>query len=508
MTEVYSIVTDFIVSEPEFGQLKKEIEKSTITTELDSIDVEDDVVSINFTSALSGGEKATMDFLVANHTPIVPIGTAIKSFDALVASDGEGDFLLPSDAFAAGATTVYVKPGTYIETADILIPNHGVLIGESQSPVMIMFQGNYSIKADASNGVSESDGTISIVHDTNVVTGSGTTFTNLNVSDSILLDQNYYQIDTITNDTSLTIVKTYRGKSLSNVSYIAQKMFSGINLANLCIGASDGTGIYFRAVESSSIQCCVTQDNQKGIELYDCASISINSVSSRNNDTMGIFLSNCHACNFVSGESQNNGTHGYRVCGASRNIVFNGAYGCNNGEYGLIITGAACKMLVNDCSMENNNKSGVEISANSRYVVIDGCVVWNNTDNGVSIIGSDNTISSCAIIANDIGVKIAVDSDTNIIDSNRIADNNLGIEIPATSDDNVIDSNIVTGSVSHGISLAGSNCVVTGNRVKTNGGDGCYIANGAINNTVKSNRLAGNTGADLNDNGTTTIKDI
>ena len=131
MTELYSISDpshfDGIV--PNTTQLKLEIIDSSITTSLDRIDRSDGYIYIVFESGISGAERITLNGLVSNHQARVTIGKALQHMDALVSADGDGDFLLPSEAFNAGAVTIFIKHGTYYETGDVILPDGGSIIG-------------------------------------------------------------------------------------------------------------------------------------------------------------------------------------------------------------------------------------------------------------------------------------------------------------------------------------------------------------------------------------------
>lgn len=506
MTEVYKISIHFGGVEPNSVQLEKEVKESSIVTVLNDIDGQGDFVKFRFVNQITPAEKLTLDQIVTNHIPEIQLDSSSTSYDAIIDAKGRGDYLLPSQAFAAGAKTVYIRNGKYVESTDIIIPDHGVFIGESASPVVIEFTGPYCIKIDGSGGIKESIGTISIANGSSTVTGVGTTFSNLQAGDGILLDKNFYKIETISSNTSLIIDVIYNGKALNNISFIAQKMKSSITLQNLCIGGSTVSGIYMRGVSNTLINSCGFMKNQKGIEMIDSSNVSFMSCNSTNNSDSGYKMENCISINHVNGISHNNGNYGFCVIGQSQNVVFNGIVSSNNHADGVHFGANSEKMIVNDCAIENNNGHGINCDINTKNILIDGTIVTNN-DDGIIIRGIGNIISSCIIRDNNIGILIINGSLMNVVDGSKIQDNGTGIEIQAGANDNIVDSNIASGNASHGIHIHANNCVISGNRCLLNGGDGCHIAAGADSNIVKVNRFTGNTGQDFVDNGTNTQND-
>ncbi len=485
MTEVYSIAnaSHFNETVPNTDQLETEITASSIATALSSTERVGDAINITFVSQISGADITTLTGLVAAHVPAVIIGNTIRNMDALVAADGSGDYLLPSAAFAAGARTICIKAGTYNETSDIIIPNNGVLHGETANQVIISFTGAYSIKIDGNDGTQETTGTISITTATTTVTGVGTTFTNLSTGNFICLDKNLYKISSIATTTSLTLDKTYRGRTLSAVNYTAQAMYSGILLRNLYILGSSGPGLYIRGMKDSTIQSCTFCTNNVGIEVINSSSTAFIAVNIQNETSHGLTFSNCQSISLIGGTSYNNGGDGYKIIGNDTDIVFNGVLSSNNTGHGINIISTASEIIINDTTLRNNNSKGLYSASTTSTILIDGSMILCNNSDGINLLGADNNISSTLVKMNFAS----------------------GIVLPSGADDSIISSCICIGNTSNGISVASDNCIISSNRCKSNGGAGCIIVTGGTTNTVKTNRFTGNTGADFTNNGTSTI---
>ena len=159
--------------------------------------------------AIAGGAAGFMSGADQTKLNSISGGAGPRLYDAVVDAAGGGDFLLPSAAFASGASSVFVRGGTYTETADIEVPASGCLVGECPGGIIIIL-GAFSLVMDGSARLTTT-GTVATTSGSATITGTGTLFTNLLADDYILLGDKYTQIDSILNDTSLDLVAPYRG---------------------------------------------------------------------------------------------------------------------------------------------------------------------------------------------------------------------------------------------------------------------------------------------------------
>jgi len=450
-----------------------------------------DVVEIHFDAPLSAAEETTLATIISAHTPIVPVGGSLANFDALVAADGSGDYLKPSEAFAAGATSVYIRSGTYIETADVVMPNYGVLAGESVAPAVIYFAGPVGVKVDGSSGVKETTGTISLAHGTSVVTGTGTTFTNvpLNARTFIMLNENFYQVGAIVDDTTLALVDPYQGATLSNAKFMLQHMYTGVTVNNCILYNSATTGLYMRAVRSAVINVIGCMNCNVGMHLVDSAANIFTTLNAFNNTTHGMRVENTHSVGFVSGEMYNNGEHGVLVDGESGNVVFNGVLVSNNGADGVCVKDNATYVMFNTCVVQNNHEHGVETLAGTGNCIVDGTMLLCNGGDGLNLNGENNVLSNCAV-AHNRGNGVLTTSPT-VISGSHLHDN-VGCGCHLT------DESQVTGNNIHGNGMDGiyaTHSVIQGNCLKHNVGCGIQVNNGAqsciTGNSLSSNTLQG-----------------
>lgn len=78
--------------------------------------------------------EGTHDFSSAT---ITGTSFAIKTFDAVVASSG-GDYTTLQAAITGGATSIFIRDGTYTATANITLPNYCTIVGESWNAIINM----------------------------------------------------------------------------------------------------------------------------------------------------------------------------------------------------------------------------------------------------------------------------------------------------------------------------------------------------------------------------------
>lgn len=326
-------------------------------------------------------------------------------------------------------------------------------------------------------------GTVSATNGSNVVTGVGTTFTNLAPGYFINLDKNIYEISSITNDTSLILLKTFYGRSFTNLGYRAMPMNTGIYISSITIMGSSVTGLYLRSIHSSNITDVTMCTSGLGTHLLGCSMMSLSNFRAANSPSHAITIESCQSISFIGGTAYNNGGDGYRIVADDTDVTFNGISSSNNSGHGITIIGTANGITMNSCTFRNNNSKGINLGGGTKNIIIDGSLVSGNASDGGYFAGDSNVISN------------------NIFKSNGDA----GILIPAIGDDSVISGNICENN---GIFIASNKSTVIGNRCKSNGNAGCLIVAGSVKTTIKGNMFEDNTGANLTDNGTGTIKDM
>lgn len=465
-----------------------------------------------------------------------------RTYECIVDVNGEGDYLSIGAAVADGCSRIFVRLGTYVETADITIGDLGLLTGEAGA--IIVLSAGARIVIDGNGGIQETVGTISIGSGVSAVVGVGTTFTNLSPGDFILLGSEYFEIDTITDDTNLSIVSTHQGRALVGQTYIAQSMVSGIQLANLIILGSTADAIFMRAARNCFIGTTAVIGGAINLNIDSCGSLSIFSFSGQDaTGAGGLQITSTVSSAFNAINIFNSTRDGIRITGPGANgLTFDTLVLNNNGGNGFEIINPVFNINIDNAIIQFNDENGVEISASSTSTIMTGCSVVNNggagiimngelnqiigsivsNNGGVGILSGDNSvIGSNKIIGNGgVGIDLTTDSGvtvtgnvitdngdngifisagSNTITGNRIEDNTgHGVEVVNPGDDIALCNNIITGNTDNGIDFTASRCTIVGNHVENNTNDGIFLSGQAADNAVNSNAVYNNGGIGIN----------
>lgn len=471
----------------------------------DEVKINVDVVELWFDAPMSVEEEAVLRALVQSKYRDTYI------FDAVVDARGNGDYVRVADAFADGKTSVYVRDGLYIETANIIIPDGGQLVGESQSNVKIVLVAGNSVVVDGSQGVKINSGTIAIEHDTKNIVGTGTAFTSLLPSSFILLGTNFYQISSVESDTRLTLRDIYKGKSLTNMFCLAQKMFTGIKISNIIIANSATTGLYIRGVRHCGFTGIAVLNCTPNIQVVDSGDASLCEFIVGFSNGTGLVLENAHSMLCATLDIYNSTMHGIELKSKSSSNVFDSCSTSNNAGVGFYISGNASDINVADTVIKHNNNKGLFTDVGSYQIIISGCTVIENRLTGLHLCGAFGVISNnviknnggcgleggqkCTITSNQICENLADgirnhETDSVVITSNRIQANaGNGIDIKTSG--SVISNNIICNCTLSGLLYGGSNGNVC-NNVISNNTDGIHATETATATVVGQNQFFSN----------------
>lgn len=495
----YSYSSDF-GSNWDQSQFHDEIVASAIAQTLNGVTKTGDDIDVEFAVVLSAGDQTTLGNLVSVHAPITNAPGAI--FDAIVDASGNGDYLLPSAAFANGHKSVFMKNGTYVETVDVVVPNYGSLVGESGHNTVIYFPAvAKSVKVDGSGGSQETAGTISITTGTTTITGVGTTFTNLAANDYILLGTNYFKIASITNATSMTLADTYRGATLSGISYVAQTMYTGNRLSNFIITGSTTNGLYIRGCRHFVVDSLAIKANSPNVLVEYSGDSTLKHLLSETGNGYGVKLDNCASLALNVVDVYNNTSHGLEVTGESTSVNLISCKASNNGGTGICIMGNSNDINLTDCVVKFNKANGLVTESTTHAIMVDSTSIRGNASKGLYIDGGGHTITGNIIEENgDIGLDV-ISGDCSLI-GNVIDGNTNGIKL--TGNCITMSNNHCVNNSLAGILVMGNDCILTSNISTSNTQEGVKIETGATDTIVSLNNVKGNAGTNLVDNGTNT----
>lgn len=445
---------------------------------------------------------------------------------AIVAPSG-GDYTSIAAAFNGGATSVFVHPGTYIETSDINVPEDGSLKGPCPGAVKLVLAAGAKLKVDGS-GRRETTGTVSVASGSTAVTGSGTTFTNLVDGDWLQLGDSFFKINSITNDTSLTLEETYQGDAVSDQAFVGQSMLYGAQLEDLVIvgqGGGEnvhieqGLNILFRGMllymcggtttpafygKNCSVLMglafVVDSALERGIHLEGCTVSTFQGCLYKNSVSCGVCISDSTSITFDASFSIHNGNNGFNALAGCDLLQLNDCTATWNKAKGINVESEASRVNVSDGFYSHNASNGIDYDGS--HCVVSGSSITNNGADGVSG-GDEGVIANCYITDNG-GVGIACSNDSDCAISACIVHHN-GSHGITTGPGNVVQGCSVRDNVGDGIQVATDNVVVNGCRCSGNADYGVQITNPADDTIVTSCNLKGNTTGALLDNGTGTL---
>ena len=416
-------------------------------------------------------------------------GSGISQYDAIVDIGGNGNYTSIVAAFNAGHKSVYVRKGTYVETADIIIPNSGVLIGEGSGLTNIIFSGSFSVKIDGSSGTKQTAGTISINTDSTTVTGSGTSFTSLSIGNFILIGNNFYEIASIVSNTSLTLVNAFRGETISGQTYIAQAMRSDILIRSITIMSSGSSGLFVRATRLSVFDRINVISNNINVTMIDCGSNTLQNVVSYNSTSYGMQFTNVYSVTLSFCGIYNSDSTGVFCDGTSGRLMIIGMVSTNNDGDGINLYGNISTSSILGGQFSNNNNNGINTEITTVSITVNGASVRGNGVNGVDFDGDNNMVLNCHIAQNaQYGVKAG---DKSLINNNQIESNgNNGINV-VSDQKSTITGNRVASNTGIGIYCNSPNCSIVSNLVEANTQQGIYL-NGGTDSVLNGNTINSN----------------
>ena len=473
-----------------------------------------------------------------------------RAFEAVVATSG-GDFTSIVAAFNSGAISVFVRIGTFVETANIIIPSQGSLVGESADGTIIDFgSNNVGIMIEPSTIRTSTAGTLTILNGGNTITGIGTSFdTDLLVGDFIKLHNQFYKISVITSELVMIIDEDFLSNSLSGAPVLGYSMIEGFEIRNISIINSSSPGVTLNQAINGSITSSNISNSEPNVIMTSSSNISLVgnyikygvSVGGASvTDSVGIkFLD----CNII-----NNSVNGLVINGLSEEIIVTGCTISNNGTNGISILGSSNDIILTDSFFGSNTILGAEVGNNTASVgnvIVNGCIFTNNGSHGIDYDcdnctmnnnlltgngghgiqgGNAGTIIGNKILSNTLnGLNLEVDDCTaqnNVILDNTLigifmsgdrttASNNIvrgntpGIVSSGTN--NMISNNIVSNSIGIGIDINGADSVINGNNVTTSSGIGINIQAGSTDAVVTGNTSLNNTGIGIVDSGPSSL---
>jgi len=313
-----------------------------------------------------------------------------------------------------GGGKVFVKAGIYYLDDNVILKDNVELEGEGQGITILDF--TVSNKRVVMNGTYalEEDGTYSITQNTKTVTGAGTDFlTNFEAGMYLLLEDIYYEISSVDNDTQITLRNTYRGPTINNAVELSGYDF----LENVKLEAMTVQGV---SGSSGSLG--------SGVDMDVCRNSEIISVVSRENSYYGFSIGNNWNCRLQSLIAVDNTKSGFNIGFFQAGEIVD-CFAYANGESGFRFHQTvylASQVMM--CEAAHNADHGYYLVNGSYYYLI-ACTAYRNQEDGFKLAGADrNRVEGCSVSYNaGWGINVSnVTCDRNIILGNHAYTNTAG----------------------------------------------------------------------------------
>ncbi len=441
--------------------------------------------------------------------------TSSLLYDAIVDPAGGGDYTTLSAAITGGAISVYLKNGTISETTSITLPDGVRLVGESKNSI-IDFGTNNAGLILSSGGPGVID-TINITSGTNAVTG--TAFTSGMVGEYIILEETFYEISTVTPPNSLTIIKNYNGKTLTAEGSVILPLVTG-SFYNFMIQGSGTGGTVDQLTLGGTINVivkdvCFMNSRRDAINgapggVIANTQLLIESCTIDSPSRHGIIGTTVVQSNILQCIIKNPVLNGINL-DISRNVIINGINITNCGSDGITVSNILTnEIIISDTISDNGSGNGINIDSSAVSVVIQACSCTNNSLAGIVLGSTNNTIGGCTIDLNaDNGITFLSTSTDNTVNNCQITGNgNYGIDITNVSAvNNSITSNIISGNTTGQVNnpgTASANTLFSGNMVAGIKDNAIFFAHdntGGLSITTAAQTLPFDTSSTVNDTG-------
>ncbi len=292
--------------------------------------------------------------------------------------------------------------------------------------------GGDEVRVSKSPANTSCSGTISFTKDSKTVTGSGTSFTTQLSAQDIIVDQDgwYWEVNSITNDTSLELAFTYSGNSRSG------KTFQKVGVFDAGSISSSSTSFIYPAISGSSYYSRIkisggwdlSTQTKNGVTFFKQSGTSRNGygINSSNSyvdfENFGFFRFyygtsiNCAASSFKDIVTACSGSIGFYFTADSCDIVncqSNGGYG--TGSRGFYLAGRTDLKLKN-CKSFGFDK-GFDFFSCGQFQMTDCQSTYNNI--GMYFTNSDGILMINDIVKNNYtyGCLSSRSFNINVLDS-------------------------------------------------------------------------------------------
>ena len=370
-----------------------------------------------------------------------------------------------------GGGTILVTPGTYPMTETVIMKRDVSIEGISPQQSIFDFSNMVAFTGDLTTGggiigqgiLRENSGlgTIAVTNNSKTVTGTSTTFTTASAGDSIIIAGIPYKIDAIASATSLTLERTYNGKTITGQDYAIYYPIVNVSISKVTVRDGEGAGFGFFYGENISLEDVHSigwrlNNSSIGYGVYpsDVYELFMKNVRVSDNESHGIFslINRAQYLSFIT--AANNDGDGLHIEGADDSFITH-TIASNNGDNGFSIESNRCRIEVSKA--ENNVNDGFNLTGDSSLSVLALCADNTVINNLAKANGGDGIHIFDAV--SDVGFGQDPDLVTrNAIVANALIDNggygiNIDFETGVGGEDN---SGLTNNQIKGGNSFSGN----------------------------------------------------
>lgn len=345
-----------------------------------------------------------------------------------------------NEAHEKGGGVIYLDVGTFYLDTNLILYSNIILRGAGIFSTILDFgNGAYSVLIQGDD--SYSTGTVSVTADSTTVTGSGTTFTDDMVGQSILIDGDYYEISQRNSNTEIVLSSGFSGATQSGLAFYITTLKTGVFVEQMTIQNTSTHAIIIDGAYVPVVTFVAIYDADRGVSVTN--TIGFEKIDGEIADcAVGIYMDKSYSF-FIETEFIYNCTsHGLQIDEGGDATMSN--FGISNcGGKGALFTNTS-RLSILAFTVDSNTSHGFEfVSGCEGCQFISGAVVQNGGD----------------------GVKMTATTDKVSIAAVEFSSNSgYGVNIAASScDNNVIVGNVFTGNTTDGLNDSGSGTIIQAN---------------------------------------------
>lgn len=333
----------------------------------------------------------------------------------------------------SGGGTLRLNAGTYVINGSLVGYSSTRIVGVSPSATTIDFNSTSGNLSFTGTDI-YTTGTITSISGGVNVTGSSTSWlANVKAGQYLFIGTRHYKIAAVTGDTTLVLAEGYTDDlTMPSLAYRITTAIEDVEIANLTIKRSSGTGITFTDAVAITLSNVITALCNKGLVFTNVSRLKMERVLTAAQTSNGCEFTNVGLCDWSSINASANGGHGFvfNNCKTINGLVSSVA----NTSDGFNCTDMDQTIMIYEAS--SNGGQGVEFVSGCDENDVDGLFIGNTSD----------------------GLKLTATSDRNNIKGIYKNNGGYGINIAAsTCDDNTINVPTFSGNTSGDYQDLGTN---------------------------------------------------